>query len=83
MGQYCLRLLVARYCNSFIDSIMLCCRTDSYSDSLQIFTNFLSSVMINATRPFLVNEWINAKIDGVEVAGMVEVRIGMLHLNSL
>jgi MscS family membrane protein len=38
----------------------------------EIFTNFLSSVMINATRPFIVNEWINAKIDGVDVSGIVE-----------
>ncbi|KAJ1296607.1 hypothetical protein BS78_01G314800 [Paspalum vaginatum] len=38
----------------------------------EIFTNFLSSVMINATRPFVVNEWIDAKIDGVEVSGTVE-----------
>ncbi|CAM0955131.1 unnamed protein product [Alopecurus aequalis] len=38
----------------------------------EIFSNFLSSVMINATRPFVVNEWINAKIDGVEVSGNVE-----------
>ncbi|VAI12339.1 mechanosensitive ion channel protein 2, chloroplastic-like [Triticum dicoccoides] len=38
----------------------------------EIFTNFLSSVMINATRPFVVSEWINAKIDGVEVSGIVE-----------
>jgi len=38
----------------------------------EIFTNFLSSVMINATRPFVVNEWINAKIDGVEISGIVE-----------
>ncbi|CAM0873266.1 unnamed protein product [Alopecurus aequalis] len=38
----------------------------------EIFTNFLSSVMINATRPFVVNEWINAKIDGVDVSGIVE-----------
>ncbi|KAG2551071.1 hypothetical protein PVAP13_9KG370900 [Panicum virgatum] len=38
----------------------------------EIFTNFLSSVMINATRPFVVNEWINAKIDGVEFSGIVE-----------
>jgi hypothetical protein len=29
--------------------------------------------MINATRPFVVNEWINAKIDGVEFSGIVEV----------
>ncbi|KAL6619527.1 hypothetical protein ACP70R_031809 [Stipagrostis hirtigluma subsp. patula] len=38
----------------------------------EIFTNFLSSVMINATRPFVVNEWVNAKIDGVDVSGIVE-----------
>uniref|UniRef100_A0ACD5WWE0 Uncharacterized protein n=1 Tax=Avena sativa TaxID=4498 RepID=A0ACD5WWE0_AVESA len=38
----------------------------------EIFTNFLSSVMINATRPFVANEWINAKIDGVDVSGIVE-----------
>ncbi|WVZ57374.1 hypothetical protein U9M48_007766 [Paspalum notatum var. saurae] len=38
----------------------------------EIFTNFLSSVMINATRPFVVNEWIDARIDGVEVSGTVE-----------
>jgi hypothetical protein len=37
--------------------------------------------MINATRPFIVNEWINAKIDGVDVSGIVEVSIGMLYLN--
>ncbi|CAD6204167.1 unnamed protein product [Miscanthus lutarioriparius] len=38
----------------------------------EIFTNFLSSIMINATRPFVVNEWIDAKIDGVDVSGIVE-----------
>jgi len=38
----------------------------------EIFTNFLSSVMINATRPFVVNEWIDVKIDGVDVSGIVE-----------
>ena len=59
--------------------LLLCCRTDSYG-ALQIFTNFLSSVMINATRPFVVNEWINAKIDGVDISGIVEVSIGMLYL---
>ncbi|GJN37006.1 hypothetical protein PR202_gb25922 [Eleusine coracana subsp. coracana] len=41
----------------------------------EIFTNFLSSVMINATRPFVVNEWIKTKIDGVEVSGIVEIYI--------
>ena len=40
---------------------------------LQIFTNFLSSVMIHVTRPFVVNEWIQAKIDGSDVSGTVEV----------
>ncbi|CAD6211637.1 unnamed protein product [Miscanthus lutarioriparius] len=38
----------------------------------EIFTNFLSSIMINATRPFVVNEWIDANIDGVDVSGTVE-----------
>ncbi|CAN1332044.1 Mechanosensitive ion channel protein 3, chloroplastic [Linum perenne] len=39
----------------------------------QIFTNFLSSIMIHATRPFVVNEWIQTKIEGYEVSGTVEV----------
>ncbi|KAA8538180.1 hypothetical protein F0562_027788 [Nyssa sinensis] len=38
----------------------------------EIFTNFLSSVMIHATRPFVVNEWIQTQIDGYEVSGTVE-----------
>ncbi|XP_076905432.1 mechanosensitive ion channel protein 2, chloroplastic-like [Bidens hawaiensis] len=38
----------------------------------EIFTNFLSSVMIHATRPFVANEWIKAKIEGYEVSGTVE-----------
>lgn len=38
----------------------------------EIFTNFLSSVMIHATRPFVVNEWIQTKIEGFEVSGTVE-----------
>ncbi|KAH0463962.1 hypothetical protein IEQ34_006748 [Dendrobium chrysotoxum] len=38
----------------------------------EIFTNFLSSVMIHATRPFIVNEWIQTKIEGYEVSGTVE-----------
>ena len=42
---------------------------------IQIFTNFLSSVMIHATRPFVVNEWIQTKIEGYEVSGTVEVCI--------
>ena len=42
---------------------------------VQIFTNFLSSVMIHATRPFVVNEWIQTKIEGYEVSGTVEVCI--------
>lgn len=29
--------------------------------------------MIHATRPFIVNEWIKAKIEGYEVSGTVEV----------
>ncbi|XP_073361317.1 mechanosensitive ion channel protein 2, chloroplastic isoform X2 [Aegilops tauschii subsp. strangulata] len=42
----------------------------------EILTNFISSVMINASRPFIVNEWITANIDGVEITGVVE-RVGM------
>ncbi|GAV61619.1 MS_channel domain-containing protein [Cephalotus follicularis] len=38
----------------------------------EIFTNFLSSVMIHATRPFVMNEWIQTKIEGYEVSGTVE-----------
>ncbi|KAG0476563.1 hypothetical protein HPP92_013404 [Vanilla planifolia] len=38
----------------------------------EIFTNFLSSVMIHATRPFILNEWIQTKIEGYEVSGTVE-----------
>ncbi|CAO2834533.1 unnamed protein product [Amaranthus hypochondriacus] len=38
----------------------------------EIFTNFLSSVMIHATRPFIPNEWIQTKIEGYEVSGTVE-----------
>jgi hypothetical protein len=35
--------------------------------------------MINASRPFVVNEWITTKIDGVEVTGVVEVGVLLLH----
>ncbi|XWS29594.1 hypothetical protein CRYUN_Cryun24cG0042200 [Craigia yunnanensis] len=38
----------------------------------EIFTNFLSSAMIHATRTFIVNEWIQTKIQGYEVSGTVE-----------
>ncbi|KAE9609085.1 hypothetical protein Lal_00020345 [Lupinus albus] len=38
----------------------------------EIFTNFLSSIMIHATRPFIINEWIQTKIEGYEVSGTVE-----------
>eukprot|EP00249_Psilotum_nudum_P019802 c27424_g1_i1 orf=782-3163(+) len=38
----------------------------------EIFTNFLSSIMIHATRPFVQNEWIQTKIEGYEVSGTVE-----------
>ncbi|MCO5612350.1 hypothetical protein L7F22_066617 [Adiantum nelumboides] len=38
----------------------------------EIFTNFLSSMMIHATRPFILNEWIQTKIEGYEVSGTVE-----------
>ncbi|KAG9139850.1 hypothetical protein Leryth_015236 [Lithospermum erythrorhizon] len=38
----------------------------------EIFTNFLSSAIIHATRPFVANEWIQTKIEGYEVSGTVE-----------
>ncbi|KAF5942694.1 hypothetical protein HYC85_020336 [Camellia sinensis] len=38
----------------------------------EIFTNFLSSVMIHVTRPFVANERIQTKIEGYEVSGSVE-----------
>nr|WGO49543.1 mechanosensitive ion channel protein A007410 [Torenia fournieri] len=38
----------------------------------EILTNFLSSVMIHATRPFVLNEWIQTKIGGYEISGTVE-----------
>uniref|UniRef100_A0A0D3AA14 Mechanosensitive ion channel protein n=1 Tax=Brassica oleracea var. oleracea TaxID=109376 RepID=A0A0D3AA14_BRAOL len=40
--------------------------------SIFILTNFLSSIMIHATRPFVLNEWIQTKIGGYEVSGTVE-----------
>ena len=44
----------------------------------QILTNFLSSVMIHATRPFILNDWIQTKIEGYEVSGTVEVNFVFL-----
>ncbi|GJV91720.1 mechanosensitive ion channel protein 2, chloroplastic-like protein [Tanacetum coccineum] len=41
----------------------------------EIFTNFLSIVMIHATRLFVLSEWIQTKIDGYEVSGTV-VHVG-------
>ncbi|XP_078430609.1 mechanosensitive ion channel protein 2, chloroplastic-like isoform X2 [Wolffia australiana] len=38
----------------------------------EIFTNFLSGIMIQATRPFVLNEWIQTNIQGYEVSGTVE-----------
>ncbi|KAF9678195.1 hypothetical protein SADUNF_Sadunf07G0009800 [Salix dunnii] len=46
--------------------------TSFFSLTLTNFTNFLSSAMIHATRPFVVNEWIQTKIEGYEVSGTVE-----------
>lgn len=57
--------------------INLGCGPSIYHNLLQIFTNFLSSIMINATRPFVVNEWIDVKIDGVDVSGIVEVCLNL------
>ncbi|GER27300.1 MSCS-like 2 [Striga asiatica] len=38
----------------------------------EILTNFLSSVIIHATRPFVMNEWIQTKIGGYDISGTVE-----------
>ncbi|KAM3237691.1 mechanosensitive ion channel protein 3, chloroplastic [Capsicum chacoense] len=38
----------------------------------EILTNFLSSIMIHATRPFILNDWIQTKIQGYDVSGTVE-----------
>ncbi|CAI9116150.1 OLC1v1017226C1 [Oldenlandia corymbosa var. corymbosa] len=38
----------------------------------EILTNFLSSVMIHATRPFVLNDWIQTKIGGYDISGNVE-----------
>ena len=38
--------------------------------------------MIHATRPFVVNEWIQTKIEGYDVSGTVEVRMGLLKNSS-
>lgn len=51
--------------------------------SFQIFTNFLSSIMIHATRPFVLNEWIQTTIQGYEVSGTVEVCIYAPSLRPL
>ncbi|KMZ76326.1 Mechanosensitive ion channel protein 2, chloroplastic [Zostera marina] len=42
----------------------------------EIFTNFLSSLMIYAGRPFILDEWIQTNIDGSDIVGSVE-RIGL------
>ncbi|KAH9314825.1 hypothetical protein KI387_023452, partial [Taxus chinensis] len=38
----------------------------------EIFTNYMSGIMLHITRPFVANEWIKTKIDGYEVSGTVE-----------
>ncbi|KAG5541887.1 hypothetical protein RHGRI_021651 [Rhododendron griersonianum] len=38
----------------------------------EIFTNFLSSVIIHTTRPFIATDWIQTTIQGYEVSGTVE-----------
>ncbi|XP_022895019.1 mechanosensitive ion channel protein 3, chloroplastic-like isoform X1 [Olea europaea var. sylvestris] len=38
----------------------------------EIFTNFLSSIIIHTTRSFILNDWIQTKIEGYEVSGTVE-----------
>ncbi|RVW88650.1 Mechanosensitive ion channel protein 2, chloroplastic [Vitis vinifera] len=42
----------------------------------KIFINFLSSVMIHVTRPSVVNEWIQTKIEGYEVLGLLSMWVG-------
>lgn len=39
--------------------------------------------MIHATRPFVVNEWIQTKIEGYEVSGTVEVCIQAFKIHPL
>lgn len=60
--------------------IVRCCYI--FFNCVQILTNFLSSVMIHATRPFVVNEWIQTTIEGYEVSGCVEVSIEILEASS-
>uniref|UniRef100_A0A0C9QUQ6 TSA: Wollemia nobilis Ref_Wollemi_Transcript_8212_2916 transcribed RNA sequence n=1 Tax=Wollemia nobilis TaxID=56998 RepID=A0A0C9QUQ6_9CONI len=38
----------------------------------EYLTNILSSIMIHSNQPFIVNDWIQMKIDGTEVCGVVE-----------
>lgn len=65
------------HCSLDVSFPFLCKRDFIETDSclFQILTNFLSSVMIHATRPFVLNEWIQTKIEGYEVSGTVEVSI--------
>lgn len=65
------------HCSLDVSFPFLCKRVFIETDSclFQILTNFLSSVMIHATRPFVLNEWIQTKIEGYEVSGTVEVSI--------
>jgi hypothetical protein len=37
--------------------------------------NFLSSIRIRATKPFILNDWIKTNIEGYEVSGTVKVCI--------
>lgn len=46
---------------------------------VQILTNFLSSIMIHATRPFVLNDWIQTKIQGYDVSGTVEVNLSSCY----
>jgi hypothetical protein len=36
----------------------------------EIFTNFLTSVMIHATWPLILNEWVQTKTEGYEDTGI-------------
>ncbi|KAL5190370.1 Mechanosensitive ion channel protein 3, chloroplastic [Glycine soja] len=67
-------VLTFAYCSSSLirQAQNICMGTNDSSDERNIFTNFLSSIMIHATRPFVVNERIQTKIKGYEVTGKVE-----------
>lgn len=86
LGQFWLLLLAERWnlsrnlITSFFSLLMKKYFIKTEFWPFQILTNFLSSVMIHATRPFVLNEWIQTKIEGYEVSGTVEVSIIIFEL---